>query len=120
MNVQNSKKVVKLLTWGVTTSQYKSMKVMLMIKISHLINSSILNSEWVGFSGDSEFVDSDGELQLGYWNFIGITDETKGETPFELEDEISEEAVYGDYTVLIRNKKNHICMVQFKYVKEDL
>ena len=89
------------------------------IKISNLINSSILNSEWVGFSGDSEYVDDNGEVQMGYWNFVGITEETKGETPFEIEDEIPEEAVYGDFTVLIRNKKDHICMVEFKYVKEE-
>ena len=94
-------------------------KVIQMIKIERLINSSILNSEWVGFSGDSEFVDSDGELQMGYWNFIGITKETKGETPFEIEDKIPEEAIYGNFTVLIRNKKDHVCMVEFKYVKEE-
>ena len=91
-----------------------------MIKISSLINSSILNSEWVGFSGDSEFVDSDGELQMGYWTFIGIIEHRKGKTFFEIDDEIPEEDIYGNHAVLIRNKNDNVCMVEFKYVKEEL
>ena len=84
------------------------------IKIERVINTGILNSEWVGFSGDSEYEDADGELQLGYWNFIGITEDTQGEIPFELDDEIPEEALTGDYTVLIKNAKGNVCMVQFR------
>ena len=82
------------------------------VKIERLINSSILNSEWIGFSGDSEYEDENGELQLGYWNFIGITEDTNEETPFDLTDEIPEEALKGDFLIPIKNNKDHICVVK--------
>ena len=86
-----------------------------MVKISQLLNSSILNSEWLNFMGDSEYVDENGELQFGYWSFLGIVEETNGEVPFDLKDELPEEAIYGNYLVPIRNKKDHICVVEFHY-----
>lgn len=89
------------------------------IKISNLINSSILNSEWIGFTGDSEYVDADGELQLGYWTFIGIIEYRKGKTFFEIDDEIPEEVIHGNHAVLIRNENDNVCMVEFKYRKEE-
>lgn len=88
---------------------------MMKIQISQLLNTSILNSEWVGFHGDSEYLDGDGNLHFGYWTFVGITDDPKGEVPFGLDDEIDEEALYGEFIVLVRNKKDHICMVAFGY-----
>jgi len=89
-----------------------------MVKINQIINSSILNSEWIGFQGDSEYIDDDGNLQFGAWSFIGITDDTQEESPFDLDDEIDEEALYGNYLVPIRNKKDNICVVEFHYRRD--
>ena len=83
------------------------------VKIERVINAGILNSEWIGFSGDSEYEDENGELQLGYWNFIGITEDTNGEIPFDLTDEIPEEAIHGDCLIPIKNNKGNICVIKF-------
>ena len=73
-----------------------------MVKINSLINPSILAEQWVGFNGDSEFMDSNGELQMGSWTYAGIlkdedieyVDEKYG--IFSLDDEINEDDVYGN------------------------
>lgn len=88
------------------------------IKISQIVNTSILNSEWVGFHGDSEYVDADGEVQMGYWTFRDISDDGVI-IPFELDDEIPEGALYEDYLIPIRNKNGNICVVEFHY-RSDL
>ena len=89
--------------------------IIMYIKISTLLNSSILNEEWVGFQGDSEYFDADGELQFGNWTFVGITEDTKGEIPLDLDDEIPEEALYGDYLFIIKNSNGNVCVVKFGY-----
>lgn len=89
------------------------------IKINQLLNSSILNDEMVGFQGDSEYLDETGNLQLGAWSFIGITDDSQEEIPFDLDDEIEEEVLYNDeLIIIIKNKHDHICMVKFHYRRE--
>lgn len=88
------------------------------IAINQLLNSSILNSEWVGFHGDSEYADKDGEIHFGYWTFLGIVDNTKGEVPFDLDDEIPEEMIYYSDYIIIKNKKGNICVVKFHYRRD--
>lgn len=88
------------------------------IKISQLINTYILNDEMVGFQGDSEYMDADGEVRMGYWNFLGVTDNTQGEVPWDLDDEIPEKVLYEDYLIPIRNRDGNVCVVEFMYEKE--
>ena len=87
------------------------------IPIKTILNPGILNDEWINFQGDSEYIDAEGNLQLGMWSFIGITEDPQGETPFTLEDSIPEEALYENYIFVIKNKQDHICMVKFHYNK---
>lgn len=88
------------------------------VKIKNVINPHILNEEWIGFHGDSEYVDENGVIQMGYWNFLGITDNTQGEVPWDLDDEIPEKVLYSDYLVPVLNKNGNICVVEFMYKKE--
>ena len=91
----------------------------MMVKISSLLNSGILNAEWVGFQGDSEFIDENGELQLGYWSFLGISDEKPSDDDWELDGEIPEEALYDEkWLFKVINKKGRVCIVRFSYTKK--
>lgn len=90
-----------------------------MVKISDILNPSILNSEWVGFQGDSEYQDANGDWHLGYWSFVGITEDSKGEIPWNLDDEVPENAIYvNDLTFVVKNNKDHICLVKFHYRRD--
>lgn len=77
-----------------------------MVKISTLINPLILAEKWVGFNGDSEFIDSDGELQMGSWSFVGILKDEDIESVdekygiFSLDDEIKEEDVFNNENLI--------------------
>ena len=89
------------------------------VKISDVLNPEILNSEWVGFQGDSEYVDEQGNVQMGYWSFVDIIDDPQDTIPWELGDEVPEESLYKNYRFIIKNKKDHICVVKFHYRGED-
>lgn len=89
-----------------------------MVKIRELINPSILNSEWVGFQGDSEYVDEDGEAQLGYWTFKSIVADYKGKS-YAIDDEVDNYAIYGGSPVAVRNENNNVCMVELGYEHKD-
>lgn len=77
-----------------------------MVKISTLINPLILTEKWVGFNGDSEFFDSDGELQMGCWTYDGILDEKDIDYVdekygiFDLDDEIKEADVFDNENLI--------------------
>ena len=58
-----------------------------MVQFKDLINVGILNAEWVGFQGDSEYVDENGEVQLGYWSFVEVLDEP-ADYPWTINDKI--------------------------------
>lgn len=89
------------------------------IKLSKLINSSILNDEWVGFLGDSEYTDSNGELVFGYWHFKEIVgkelskDMNEDEWVFDVEDKIDINT--SKSIIFIRNSNNNICLVKLMY-----
>lgn len=90
-----------------------------MVAIKRLINTSILNSEWVGFQGDSEFEDEKGNLQLGYWTFKAINENCFG-TPYTIEDEINEANIYGNPCKLqIKNENGNICNVELHYTQSQ-
>lgn len=90
------------------------------VKINQILNTGILNAEWIGFHGDSEYEDKDGEWHLGAWSFIGVTTNPRGEIPWELDDEVEEEALYNpELTFVIRNKRGKICLVKFHYRRDE-
>lgn len=90
------------------------------VKISELLNPLILNDEWVHFQGDSEYYNNDGDLKMGYWSFLGLSDDEPTENDWNLEDEIPEEAIYDDkYHFKVINAKGNVCVVQFHYYKGD-
>ena len=75
-----------------------------MVKFRELVNTSILNSEeWMGFFGDSEYETDDGELRMGYWVFIGTFNNIAQGFYGELDDEISDDALTGEYLYRIKN-----------------
>lgn len=92
------------------------------VKFSQLLNSGILDEEWIGFQGDSEYISESGEIQMGYWSFKNIIDKDyvsgiKKEYPtFNLNDEIDEEEIFNqELSFLIWNNKDSLCVVQFHY-----
>ena len=85
-----------------------------MVQIRELINTSILNSEWVGFNGDSEYIDENGELQMGCWTFKGIIQDPQGE-PYTINDEIQDDIIYGDWLIPVTNEKGNICIIELGY-----
>ena len=91
-----------------------------MTKIRELVNTAILNSgEWVGFQGDSEFIDDNGKLHLGYWNFIG-TDPQK-QTNINLDTTIDTSQDYcevnGIYEVM--NDNGLCCKIRIMYYGDE-
>lgn len=85
-----------------------------MVKIRELINTSILNSEWVGFNGDSEFIDENGELQMGSWTFLEMS--SKQEVHYGLNAEISNDKIFNNPCIIwVQNDKGHSCKIQLNY-----
>ena len=89
-----------------------------MVQIRELINTSILNSEWVGFNGDSEYIDEDGEIQMGCWTFKDILQDPQG-TPYQLTDEVDNYAIYGDCTISVINENGNVCLVELGYTNAE-
>ena len=92
-----------------------------MPKFNQLINPLILNAGWVRFQGDSEFVDSNGKLQMGCWSFLDIipADEVRKfemqDEGWDLEDEIEESVLYSHTCYPIFDKAGNICLVGIHY-----
>lgn len=87
------------------------------IKFRELINPYILNDEWVGFCGDSEYVNEDGQLKMGYWEFLSII-ETKDApvgNKFTLDDEIDDSELQHNLEWEVENDKGTVCMVRIIY-----
>ena len=95
-----------------------------MVKISTLINPLMIADKWVGFNGDSEFYDSNGNLQMGSWTFVGILDEDAIESVdakygiFDLDDEIRDEDVFdNDYLIPVwDSNKQFVACIKVDYV----
>ena len=94
----------------------------LKIKIRELLNPLILNEEWVGFIGDSEYVNEEGKLIFGYWCFHELDElankygKNIGGTPFKLDDSIEETAFRDkDMKFIVENDKGVVCKVGFIY-----
>ena len=93
-----------------------------MVKFSQILNPLILDAEWVGFQGDSEFKDIKGELQLGYWSFLKIVPVgTYSENyVYDVDDDVDEGIILSNkFQFIVRNKKGNWCAVEFKYPKRS-
>lgn len=86
-----------------------------MVQIRDLINTSILNSEWVGFNGDSEYIDEDGELQMGSWTFLEVS--SKQEAHYGLDAEVGNDKIFNSpWTFWVQNDNGTSCKVQLNYM----
>lgn len=92
------------------------------IKFRDLINPLILNEmKWIGFFGDSEYVDENEELQMGYWVFEEIINNYKapyGRKPYSLDSKISEEELFNNSNediYVVKNDKDVVCGIRLIY-----
>lgn len=87
-----------------------------MVKFKELVNTSILDSEkWVGFFGDSEYMNDNGEVVMGYWSFDGINNNLIPELSNTYEMELSEEEITGKKGYTLLNSKGTICLITLYY-----
>ena len=92
-----------------------------MVASRELVNSSILNEgKWVGFQGDSEFLDKeDGEYKLGYWSFLGANVDIP--TTLTLDSEINKSVLGLDGVLfVVKNDNDVTCIVRFYYDGDEL
>lgn len=86
-----------------------------MVKIRELINPSILNAGWVGFQGDSEFVDENDELQMGSWTFVEMSDQHQ--ISWGLDAEVGNDKVFNSpWTFWVQNEMGKSCKVTLTYM----
>lgn len=88
----------------------------MMVKIRDVLNPLILNDEWVGFNGDSEYEHPQLGLMMGGWTFHEILNDAPTDNDWNLDDEIPDEALYRDYLFKIVNGNGNVCVVQFHYM----
>jgi hypothetical protein len=85
----------------------------MMVKFRDLVNPLILNDcNYIGFQGDSEFVDAHGYIRMGCWTYIGAT--ISSEDELTLDDEVDSE-ILNDHTFMVRNDKGKLCFLQFSF-----
>jgi len=101
------------------------------VPIRKILNPEILNQGMVGFQGDSEYVDENGELHFGSWTFLGFANTQNNEelakhktkwrnwTVNGERDELYEEYLYLGYIIPVENDKGQVCNVKFYYNKGD-
>ena len=103
-------------------------KVISMVKICTLINPLILANKWVGFNGDSEFEDINGETQMGGWTFKGILEEKDIEYVdekwgiFDLDDEIEDKDVFdNELNIPVWDaKREFVAIIQIHYKSDTV
>ena len=87
-----------------------------MVKYRELVNTAILNDEeWLGFFGDSEYETDDGEIRMGYWSFIGVFRNIPQRFYKELDDDISDDALTGEYIYRVMNDNGNVCEIILTY-----
>ena len=89
-----------------------------MVKFKQLVNTSILDSEeWIGFFGDSEYKNKDGEVVMGYWSFDGINNNLEADSSNTYDMELSEDELTGQKGYTLLNGKGTICLITLYYNK---
>ena len=91
-----------------------------MVKIRDLVNTTLLNERFVGFQGDSEFLDKEeGEYKLGYWAFLGIDADIR--TTLTLDTEIHKSVLGLDGVIfVVKNDNGRTCIIRFYYDGDEL
>ncbi len=90
-----------------------------MVKFRRLVNTCILNeTDWIGFLGDSEYVNQYDEIVMGYWVWLDDAEEGP-ETIYCLDDEIEDDEVFQCNTYRIRNDNGEICIIRLLYDEEN-
>lgn len=96
------------------------------VKFRDLVNPLILNAGWIGFCGDSEYINPNDDIdpvKMGGWSFQGIVPDKYVENieekyaTFILDDEINECEIYDqDLAFLIWNdNETKLNIVKFHY-----
>ena len=89
-----------------------------MVKFKELVNTSILDDEkWVGFFGDSEYINDNGEVVMGYWSFDGINNNIEEDLSNTYDMELSEDELTGQKGYTLLNSKSTICLITLYYNK---
>ena len=87
-----------------------------MVKFRDLVNPNILNREWENFIGDSEYINNKGELKMGTWYLYQLYDGWLSDGEYsQLDDEVDEEKLDGEYYVELFNDNGNLCGVVFNY-----
>ena len=103
------------------------------VPIKEVLNPEILNDGMVGFQGDSEYVDENGELHFGSWSFIGFADSPTNEELAKngekwrnwtvkedgVRPKLYENYLYFGVILPIENDKGEVCKVKFHYTRSD-
>ena len=89
-----------------------------MIKFRELLNYLLLNDGRVGFMGDSEYIDEEGEIRMGYWAFLNIVEDIHIKDNFTLDDEIDDSELLGIPVYAVENDNGQLCIVEFIYKEE--
>lgn len=99
----------------------KSLEKDLHIPYRNLLNPKILSDyHYEGFQGDSEFIDSNGELQFGSWTFVIVFDAWLSNHNYPtLDSTISETELIESDSVYVEllNDDGNCVGVEFKYYK---
>lgn len=105
------------------------------IKFRDLVNPTIVNAEWIGFNGDSEYKKDD-DVKMGSWSLIDIdydaisnnelleldledgtitNEEEFIGVNWNLDDSIPESLLNKGLTFEVENDKGHLCSIQLNY-----
>ena len=92
--------------------------IIMKIALKNLVNSAILNDKsYVGFQGDSEFVDEDGKLHFGTWTYkdnLGLSEVDDFDKT--LDSKVHENLLFGAYNPFeIYNDNGELCIVEIQY-----
>ena len=89
------------------------------VKFRDLVNPLILNDEsYVGFQGDCEFVDENGELQMGTWTFKNAycMDGEYDENDKFLDSTVHENLLFGGFNPFeVYNDNGVLCIVEIQF-----
>lgn len=94
---------------------------MFKVKFREIVNSAILNDDnYVGFLGDSEYVDEAGNIIMGYWEFCHTVKKLpKNKKAYKLDDYVEVYKLHfipkGECYFVIENDNEEICLVRFIY-----
>ncbi len=90
----------------------------MMIKFRELINYFILNEDrWIGFQGDSEYTNENGDIKMGFWSFLDIIEQenVRVKEHFTLDDEISDLELLNPTPWAIENDNGQLYVVEIIY-----